>query len=170
MRWRRYTWTVFSWGVSGASLLLRSQQLCCYALTRGLASSSRGVFTAHFSPVWCSLRCAHSSSLSSRIWLGMEDAAGTISFSLWLLTSMCELGNPLSVGRFSDMMENSLWVNEHRKVRLFKNFKILDMSRGWEKHRVLDNWWGFRTRIWVAMTIQMMCQAYCTRVTGSLFL
>lgn len=60
----------------------------------------------------------------------MKDAAGTISFPLWLLTSMCELGNPLSTGSFSYMMENSLWVNEHRQARLFKNFKILDMSQG----------------------------------------
>lgn len=60
----------------------------------------------------------------------MEDAEGTFSFSLWFLTSMCELGNPLSVGHFSYTMENSLWVNEHREVRLFENFKILDKSQG----------------------------------------
>lgn len=49
----------------------------------------------------------------------MKDAAGTISFSLWLLTSMCELGNSLSVGSFPYIVDNSLWVNEYREVRLF---------------------------------------------------
>ena len=37
------------------------------------------------------------------------------------------------------MEGNSLWINKHRKIRLLKNFKILDVGWGWERHRAMDN-------------------------------
>lgn len=48
----------------------------------------------------------------------MKDTAGTISLSPWLLTSLCELGNSLSVGSKKFHV-----VNEHREVRLLKKLQ-----------------------------------------------
>ena len=61
--------------------------------------------------------------LVSVLGLGMKDAVGTIHPSPWLLTSMCELGNSLSVGGSPYMVENSVWVSEHRRARLLKKLQ-----------------------------------------------
>lgn len=53
----------------------------------------------------------------------MKDAVGTIHPSPWLLTSTCELGNSLSVGSSPYMVKNSVWVSEHRRVRLLKKLQ-----------------------------------------------